>query len=427
MGEGARKRDEATSREHPVSIARVRSALEAAVSVMKTIPAVWDAPEPKSTSVEAQLSGRTSVEQYLRWGKIVDVERILEHDGPWPSDSSAGVRIAGMLSTHPHLRPLREPFDALDRLLEANGAPARHAYGLAFDAFQRRDDEACVAAADDALALQPDYPGAAHLGGWALLRKRVAPRAIPYLERAVTLAPRETDPLIHLCDALVEASRGAEAVARMERATADAATAKHAHNWLGWYFTRHERDLPRAIAALESSLRGRHAWGVARLNYAWALELSDRKEDAFVAYGAALLTTECYDRAWAEEHKAALEKTLRAAGAEPFDPADWIGQAASFAFIAAAREVAAGRADASTIVALRATVDVRHGAAADPLERIAERVMARGEGELAASLMEAACEAYETTARSLMREAEGEQASAEVHRAREKLARMRRS
>jgi tetratricopeptide (TPR) repeat protein len=404
----------------------VRTALDAVIRVMKTVPAVWDAPKPRSTSIDAQLSGRTSVEQYLRWGKLPDVERILERDGPWPGDSSAGARIAGMLATHPHLAPLREPFEVLDRLLEANGAPARYAYAQACEAFDRRDDDACLGAAEDALALQPDYPNAAHLAGWALLRKHEARRAIAYLERAVTLAPRETDPLIHLCDALVEASRGAEAVARMERATADAATAKHAHNWLGWYFTRHDRDLPRAIEALESSLRG-HSWGVAWLNYAWALELAGRREDAFIAYSAALLSTECYDRPWAEEHRAALAGGLRGEGKAVFDPADWVGQAASFAFVAAVREVAEEHAGASTVAAIRASEDVRWGAAAEPLERIADRVCARGDGELAASLMATACAAYDATAEGLAHEAEGEDARAQAERARAKLARMRRS
>jgi tetratricopeptide (TPR) repeat protein len=187
------------------------------------------------------------------------------------------------------------------------------AYERARDALDRGDHDAARTAMCEALAADPDLPNGENFAGWIEWSRpdRTAAQldeAIAHFRAAVTRG-REPAAIANLADALVAAKRSAEAIAELEPLDEPVA-----HNWLGWYFTAQQPELPRAIAHLEAATAARPQWGVAWSNLAKALDAAGEVARACAAFATAIDCGDAHDDALARDRRLQLEITLRSRG-----------------------------------------------------------------------------------------------------------------
>jgi hypothetical protein len=183
------------------------------------------------------------------------------------------------------------------------------AYQRARDALDRGEHDAARTAIHEALAADPDLPNGENLAGWIEWSR--PDRTAEQLDEAIAhfRATREPAAIANLAAALVAANRAAEAIAELE-AIDDAV----AHNWLGWYFTTQQPELPRAIAQLEAATAARPRWGVAWSNLAKALDASGELARACAAFATAIDCYDAHDDTFARDRRLQLELILRNRG-----------------------------------------------------------------------------------------------------------------
>lgn len=247
----------------------VRARLDAVITALKETGA-WEVVRPREEAfADAGAFGMKTMalEQWLRFVFVANVEALIAAGGPWPESSSVAVHA------------VRE-----------------------WDGWERADGPLAALRRFDAL-FRPDAMTAAehNQAGWELLKTGVHfDDAMTYFRAAFELAPDDGVPLANLCDALVAAGRGDEAIATAERETTGPRAAA-AHNWLGWRLMNHPETLSHAIDHLYAATQARPAWGVARMNFGKALELAHRADEAFVQLSLALRCDGDFDRAFCHE------------------------------------------------------------------------------------------------------------------------------
>lgn len=134
---------------------------------------------------------------------------------------------------------------------------------------------------------------------------RTLARAIERADALVRADPDDGVALTDLADALLEAGREDEAIARMEEAARGPSAA--ANNWLGWYFSRRKLDVPRALAHLDKATTLGGWYGPAHLNRGALLDRLGRADDAYEAYERALMSEDTHDRPFVHTRRAAIE------------------------------------------------------------------------------------------------------------------------
>ncbi|HEY1548394.1 MAG TPA: hypothetical protein VGG28_11260 [Kofleriaceae bacterium] len=186
------------------------------------------------------------------------------------------------------------------------------AYDRAREALARGDHDAAGEAMREALAAEPGLENGENFAGWIELSR--PDRTAAQLEAAIAHFRRSHEPaaIANLADALVTAERPADAVAALE-----AIDEPVAHNWLGWYFTAKQPELPRAIAHLEAATTARPHWGVAWSNLAKALDASGELARAGAAFATAIDCGDAHDDTYARDRRLQLELILRSRGELP--------------------------------------------------------------------------------------------------------------
>lgn len=138
-------------------------------------------------------------------------------------------------------------------------------------AWQRRDADAALAAADALLALEPSHAGALNLAGYVRTTVKAGEpgaweRGLAQLERALELGVDDVRVVVNYGDALAGRGRARDAVPRV-RAWVDAHPRAHlAWNTLGWLLGVEGDDFAGGLAALERAVQGHFWYGDARLN-----------------------------------------------------------------------------------------------------------------------------------------------------------------
>jgi uncharacterized protein YqcC (DUF446 family) len=237
----------------------VRARLADVIAAMRATNG-WDVARPADTAFAdlGAFGARTmAFGQWLRWVFVPNVEELVAAGGPWPTDSMVAVQATR-----------EELDDALVRALTA--------FDELFAGDRRVDGFRAGAAAGDATAI-------AALG-----------------------------------DALVAAGRASEAVAELH-VHANAGSAE-AHNWLGWWLTEREPDLPHALEHLHEATRRRPEWGAAWVNYAKAFDAAGNAMAACAALGNAIGCGNAPDDAFARDRRVQLDLMLRARGERPPAP-----------------------------------------------------------------------------------------------------------
>lgn len=166
-------------------------------------------------------------------------------------------------------------------------------------AWQRRDADAALAAADALLALEPDHAGALNLAGFVRTSvKADVPgewaRGLAHLERALALGVDDVRVAVNYGDALARRGRAADAVPRV-RAWAEAHPHAHAAwNTLGWLLGVEGDDFDGGRAALERAVQGHYWYGDARLNLGRLLAKQGRPAEAAAQLVFAVQSKDCY-------------------------------------------------------------------------------------------------------------------------------------
>jgi len=184
------------------------------------------------------------------------------------------------------------------------------AYERARDALDRGDRDAARIAIREALDAEPELPNGENLAGWIEFSR--PDRTAEQLDEAIAHFRRGTaEPaaIANLATALVAANRPADAIAELE-----ALDHPVAHNWLGWYFTTQQPELPRAIAHLEAATAARPYWGVAWSNLAKALDTVGELARACTAFATAIDCGDAHDDTYARDRRLQLEMILRSRG-----------------------------------------------------------------------------------------------------------------
>ncbi len=146
---------------------------------------------------------------------------------------------------------------------------------------------------------------AANDAGWRLLCApgRTDPdlrRAAECFREALRREPGHRCALSNLGDTLLALGEEDEAVATMEAASTAGQENAAAHNWLAWFFSQKRADFARALEHARRAVELSPAWGVARLNLAFAHERAGAADDAYRAYADALACGDAHDEAFAE-------------------------------------------------------------------------------------------------------------------------------
>jgi uncharacterized protein YqcC (DUF446 family) len=240
--------------------ALVRARLDDIVSGMKGA-GIWDVARPADAAFVdmGPFGSRTmSIEQWLRWVFVPNVEQRLASNGPWPDRSSVGVaatREGGPVSE------LASPLSAFDELF--------------------RDPAEPWPPTPSTLPESPD---------------------------------KQEKDLVDRGDALIDEGHDDEALAFMEQATNDEHLAASAHSWLSWFFAQKRPDIPRAIQHGQKAVELRPAWGFAHLNLAWAHEEAAHWADAYRSYLDALACGNSQDEVFVETRASKLAARATARG-----------------------------------------------------------------------------------------------------------------
>jgi uncharacterized protein YqcC (DUF446 family) len=300
----------------------VRARFDAVIAAMQH-EGVWDVVEPHVDVATMGAFGTHAMAfaQWLRWVFVPNVEKLIASDGPWPSTSSVAMQAMREGDTDLAIAALVPALSAFDTIFgaDANELARRARAALDRGAF----DEATEAIAD-ALAAEPRLPNGENLAGWiAYARPERTPAqlddAIAHFRRAIARAPdEEVAAITNLATALVAAGRPGDAIAALEP-LAEAGSAV-AHNWLGWWLTENQPDLPRALVHLEAATTQRPTWGVAWSNFAKALDAHGELARACAAFSTAIDCGDAHDEPFARDRRVQLEIALRARGDVPPPP-----------------------------------------------------------------------------------------------------------
>ncbi len=194
------------------------------------------------------------------------------------------------------------------------------AYQRALDELERGNYDAARTAIREALASDPELPNGENLAGWIEYssRDRTAEQleaAIEHFRRAIARSLDEVAAIGNLANALLAAERPGDAITALE--ALDSAVA---HNWLGWFFTAQQPDLPRAITHLEAATATRPHWGVPWSNLATALDATGELARACTAFATAIECGDAHDDTYARDRRLQIEMILRNRGEVPPPP-----------------------------------------------------------------------------------------------------------